>query len=155
MQYPGYNSGQVAFSEGNWFPFKIHNLIQLQDNNWYFVLMDTNGLKHFLSAEYYKNFNFQTGDVISCRIDKINCTGRIFLEPKHPYYIEGEIYSFDVLTFIENQKYGVLVVKDIFENRIEMQQELVQVTNYKVKKKVRCLVISIKKGTPNLELFTT
>jgi hypothetical protein len=117
--------------------------------------MDTNGLKHFLPAEYYTNFNFQTGDVISCRIDKINCTGRIFLEPKHPYYIEGEIYSFDVLNFIENEKYGVLVVKDIFENRIELQQEMVQVTNYKVKKKVRCLVISIKKGTPNLELFTT
>jgi len=89
MQYPGYNTGKVILSEGDWFPFRITKFVQLQDNSWYYVLQDINGLKHFMPAGYYKDYGFSIGIQIKCKIDRINCTGRIFLEPEHPYYQEG------------------------------------------------------------------
>ena len=90
MHYPAYNSGNIILSEGNWYLFRIYNLLQLQDSAWYYVLQDLNGLKHFMPADYYTNYGFKIGDEITCKVDRINCTGRIFLEPKHPRYIEGE-----------------------------------------------------------------
>ena len=99
MQYPGYNNSKILLTEGNWFPFRVHNLLQLQDNEWYYILEDINGLRHFISAEYYKKYGFKPGDEISCKIDKINCTGRMFLEPRHPHYNEGETYSFELVKY--------------------------------------------------------
>jgi hypothetical protein len=151
MHYPGYNSGSVILTEGGNFPFRVHNRVQLQDNAWYYVLQDINGLKHFMPAVYYEAYGFKPGDEIVCKIDRINCTGRIFLEPKHPVYNEGIIYTFDVLGFYENNTEQILNVKDWTGNVIEVKVggtlKLVKSVN-----RVQCLVKSIKKGKPVLEI---
>ncbi len=154
MQYPGYTSGKVILSEGEWFPFIIHNLVKLQDDEWYYVLQDVNGLKHFMYAKYYENYGFKPGDEISCKIDRINCTGRIYLEPKHPYYSVGEMYDFELLNVSDFNNEIVLIVKGFFENRIEipflnmMKVEIIE------EKMVRCIVKSIKKGQLILEIHS-
>jgi len=152
MQYPGYNTGNVILSEGKWFPFRIHNLVQLQDDAWYFVLQDINGLKHFMPAEYYESHGFKTGDEINCKIDRINCTGRIFLEPKHPYYNEGEIYSFDLISYQKKDSETIVIVREITGKEIEVP--LCGNNNFDIngENKVTCIVKSVKKGIPILEI---
>jgi hypothetical protein len=153
MQYPGYNSGHIILSEGEWFPFRIHNLVQLQDDGWYYVLQDINGMKHFMFAEDYKNYGFSPGDEIACKIDRINCTGRIFLEPAHPMYIEGEIYSFDVINYSTLNNKNVLHVKDILGILLEIPVNSMNKFDINKEKMVRCVVKSIKKGRLILEIY--
>lgn len=152
MQYPGYNTGKVIFAEGKWFPFKLHNLVQLQDDTWYFVLKDINEMKHFMPAEHYGSYGFKPGDEISCKIDRINCTGRIYLEPKHPYYNEGEIYSFDLISYSEKDSNRILIVREIAGNKIEVPVCGNNILSINGEKNVRCMVKSIKKGIPILEI---
>jgi len=154
MQYPGYNTGNLELSEGKWFPFKIHNLVQLQDDEWYYVLQDINGMKHFMPAENYERYGFNTGDEILCKIDRINCTGRIFLEPKHPYYKEGEIYFFDVIIRLDQGSEKELIVKDLLGNSIKVPVCTNKYIDSKEEKKVRCLVKTITKGKIILEIYS-
>ncbi|MDO9257227.1 MAG: hypothetical protein Q7U54_17035 [Bacteroidales bacterium] len=152
MQYPGYNSGNVILSEGKWFPFKIHNLVQLQDDAWYYVLQDINGMKHFMAAGNYKSYGFIVGDQILCKIDKVNCTGRVFLEPKHPIYEEGEIYYFDFISYSDSGLESVLMVKENFGNIVEVVVNGTKKVDINEEKRVRCSVKSITKGRLVLEI---
>jgi len=154
MQYPGYNSGKVILSEGEWFPFIIHNLVKLQDDEWYYVLKDINGLKHFMSAKYYENYGLKLGDEILCKIDRINCTGRIYLEPEHPFYTEGEIYDFEVLNVSDWNNEITLKVKGFSESSIEIPLYNIKKVEIKEEKMVRCIVKSIKKGRLFLEIHS-
>ena len=152
MQYPGYNSGKIILVEGDYFPFSILNLIQLQDNEWYYILKDINGLKHFMPAESYNNYGFKPGEEIFCKIEKINCTGRIFLEPEHPFYKVGDIYYFDVIKYPNPDDENVLIVKEISGNLIKVPVNSTKKVDISEGKKVRCSVKSIKKGKLNLEI---
>ena len=152
MKYPGYTSGSVVLTEGLWYPFRVHKLVQLQDDAWYFVLEDINGLKHFLPAENYQDYRIKPGDEVSCKIDKINCTGRIYLEPRHPYYTEGEIYDFEIVKFTNSVNGSMVVVQEMSGNQLEILIDGVLKADLKVKNTVRCRVNSIKKGNLFLEL---
>ncbi|MEI6059733.1 MAG: hypothetical protein WCR72_03440 [Bacteroidota bacterium] len=151
MHYPGYDSGKVLLSEGQWYPFRIHNLMQLQDDAWYYVLVDINGLKHFMPASYYENYGFATGGLINCKIDRINCTGRIFLEPEHPFYKEGEIYLFDILGFADPSDPHILIVREMNGAGIDLPLSRKEIKQLETREKLSCLVKSIKKGKPVLE----
>ena len=152
MQYPGYNSGNVILKKGEWCPFTVYNIVQLQDAEWYYILLDSNGLKHFLQAEYYSNHGINIGDKILCKIEKINCTGRIFLEPKHPYYNEGENYTFSVLEFLNSGAEKLFIVRDSYGNSIEVPVCNDKSVKVKSEKLVNCIVKTIKKGIPVLEI---
>jgi len=156
MQFPGYNTGNIILSEGDWFPFKIHNLVQLQDDEWYYVLIDVNGLKHFMPAAFYKNYGLTIGEELLCKIDRINCTGRIFLEPKHPLYCENESYFFDLAEVKPMVSSGESIyVKELFGNLIEVSALKKAADKIRfLDRKVRCVVKSIKKGLPILEIET-
>ncbi len=152
MQYPGYNTGNILLIEGGWFPFRIHNLVSLQDEEWYYILEDINGLRHFIPADCYKLYGFKPGDEISCKIVKINCTGRLFLEPQHPFYNEGETYSFEFVKYQDKHDPQIVLVRDIFENNIEVLLKLNKKFDANEVKMVKCIVKSIKKGIPILEI---
>jgi hypothetical protein len=154
MQYPGYNSGNVFLTEGEWFPFKIHNLVQLQDDAWYYVLQDINGMKHFMAAESYKSYGFSIGDQILCKIDRVNCTGRVFLEPKHPIYREGEIYSFSISKYPNPDNKEVLIVHEVSGNSLEVPVNSINKIDINEQKMVRCIVKNIKKGKLVLEIYS-
>lgn len=155
MQYPGYHAGNVHLEEGEWYPFKIHNLVKLQDKANYFVLIDRNGMKHFMPSEYYTNYGFKIGDEILCKIDRINCTGRIFLEPEHPFYKEGKIYSFDLQNYIIQGNNLSLFVKGIRGKPLEVKACDTDINNLAKNKTVSCKVQNIKKGELILEFYDT
>jgi hypothetical protein len=157
MQYPGYETGNVILSEGGWFSFRIHNLIQLQDNEWYYVLVDSNNMKHFMPSGYYTSYGFKINDVIRCKIARINCTGRIFLEPEHPYYSEGKTYLFEIVSERStegNDEFNeMLCVKDILGNCIEVALRGNTILKSTSNNNVPCMVKSIRKGQLILELY--
>jgi hypothetical protein len=154
MQYPGYDSGTTILSEGKFFPFKVYNIVKLQDQEWYYILQDINGLKHFLHGENYIHYNLKSGDEITCKVEKINCTGRVYLEPTHPYYKEAEIYDFELVGFNKNKEENRIIVSDIFGNKIEIRFSGESNLQIKDKKLLRCVVKSIRKGVPILEIFS-
>jgi hypothetical protein len=79
------------------YDFKVVRVITLPDDTRSWVLTHTGADRYMLPYELYTDYGIAEGMIIRCRVDKINCTGRIFLEPEHPYYREGEHYSFTLL----------------------------------------------------------
>ncbi|MBW6479059.1 MAG: hypothetical protein K0B37_06480 [Bacteroidales bacterium] len=104
-------------TEGNYYSFKILKTMELGSDS-YFVMQDPLGYKILMPANFYPHYGFEPGQTIQCRVDKINCNGRMFLEPLHPHYREGHIYEFDVLSsgvrinILDEQEYFIKV-KDV------------------------------------------
>ena len=88
------SSDKSTLEEGKYYPFKITGSVKLPDGRDCFILSDINQVKHLLYKEYYTKYQFELNQVVRCRIDKINCAGKIYIEPEHPFYKLGETYSF-------------------------------------------------------------
>lgn len=72
----------------------------------FYVLADPFGTKHLLKADYYQAYQFYQGQKIRCRVDKINCSGKRFLEPEHPIYQVGQEYLFRIQSVDYSQPTG-------------------------------------------------
>jgi hypothetical protein len=136
--------------QGESYSFTIHKSITLGQNEEYYVMREPFGYKLLMPKTYYVRYGFDIGQQVICRIDKINCIGRVFLEPRHPYYCEGEIYNFDVVRIektseiSQNNIYNV-VVRDV----LGYEWLVVSINEYLVDKQqvsINCLVQRIKKG---------
>ncbi len=143
----------ARLEEGRTYPFQILNIVSLGPEDDWFVMQDPNGYKILVPQGFYKSYGFNPGQKIRCRVDKINCNGRMFLEPLHPHYKEGEVYPFDVLckgrrVNIIGQEEYYFMVKDVYGN-----QWKIRTCSEKLwanpPEKLHCLLLRIKKG----ELF--
>ncbi|MEA3445107.1 MAG: hypothetical protein U9R19_10325 [Bacteroidota bacterium] len=85
---------------GKVYSFGIKSIIDISGEE-FFILIDPEDKKHLLPLVYYSHYNFRPEQIISCKVDKINCTGKIFLEPINPFYSVGETYNF---TFVEEKQ---------------------------------------------------
>ncbi len=84
----------ARLTEGKVYQFRILKTVSLgPDDDWY-VLEDPKGYKILLPQMHYQDYGLATGNVINCRVDKVNCNGKVFLEPEHPHYQEGKEYDF-------------------------------------------------------------
>ena len=140
----------MKLQEGQNYLFKLEGLIELPDGKLFHRLSDPNDIKHLLPAEPYDKFGLESKEEIICHVDKINCSGKIFLEPEHPFYKINKEYLFPVIGFeeIENS-----------ENRLETEIILKEKTGKKVRvpadwfpkvkkigEEIWCRVGRIKKG---------
>lgn len=142
----------MKFEVGAWYLFKIEKVSDVLEKGIYYVLQHESGRKMLLNAQYYVKYKFKIGQIIECRVDKVNCTGQVFLEPRHPVYDEGSIYSFKKLSIKENvDKTFCLLVKDVFDNEIEVflseKHEKHELTDDEY---LSLKVDRIKKGLPSL-----
>lgn len=99
--------------------FEIVGKQTIEQEN-YFVLKDIFETKHLLPEKYYKNYNLNIGNIIKGRIDKINCQGKIFIEPEHFFYKINQNYKFqflgrEVKVTKNGTKQTFLTVKDKFD----------------------------------------
>lgn len=140
----------ARLTEGAVYPFRIIKTVSLGPEDDYYVLEDPNGYKILLTKSYYEGYGFRTGETIDCRVDKINCNGKVFLEPMHPFYREGEAYFFDFvckdkLKNILNKEEHFFIVRD----RLGKDWK-VRIHDKKVwdnpPKQIKCLLVRIKKG---------
>lgn len=139
----------MVFKEGEWYNFKIINQIDIPDKGNQLVLQHSSGRKILLPTDNYVKYNLTIGSSIDCRVDKINCTGQIFMEPKHPYYSIGDVYTFKILAI--NDKDNLIEVGDVLGNKIEV------FSNYFIDcaiNEIPLKVINIKKGKPQLAFPT-
>jgi hypothetical protein len=151
MDYPGYFSSHHPLLEGEWYTFTIHNRVVLQDGESYYVLYGPDMVKHFLPARPYEPYALTVGAEIRCRVDRINCTGRIFLEPEHPVYSEGEIYPFERISGTNSDRDSICLVQDFFENRIEVKLNPDTELPFLPGNTMYCRIRKIKKAIPELD----
>jgi hypothetical protein len=139
----------MKFEQGIWYSFLIVGVANILDKGEHFILLHESGRKMLLKVEYYVKYNFSIGQNIECRVDKVNCTGQVFLEPKHPYYIENQVFSFELLnTFIDEESFYNTTVKDVFGNCIDVF--INQIEYLQTNKSILLRVSKVKKGVPIL-----
>lgn len=145
---------QYKFTEGEVHPFIVSGFTEIPGTDEsFFILINPFGGKHLLKSIHYKHYNIQVNQTINCKIDKINCSGKIYLEPENPIYKEGNIYEFEfVKTTNQTNSVGeeekVAIVQDQFG--IEQKCSLTEDYNLEnLTKTIQCKVLRIKKG----ELF--
>ena len=137
--------------EGQQYTFEVTGITELEDRGTCFVLKDPFGYKHLLTKEVYEDYHIEPGTSISCHVDKINCDGKVFIEPEHYYYKPGEIYSFDFLNFVNQvNEYGdkdlLAQVKDQFGNKTHVLLKLGSVSVLNPPSLIDCRLERIKKG---------
>lgn len=136
-------------TEGQCYPFLILKVMELGSDS-YFVMQDPLGYKVLMPRNFYLNYGFEPGQTIQCRVDRINCNGRMFIEPSHPHYKEGKSYLFPVIE--SGSEVGMLGetehfmwVKDVFEQKWKVRvgsEQLLQAPG----SQAFCLLERIKKG---------
>ncbi len=92
---------KLHLEQGISYFFVFFKKILFPDQAEYFVAIDPFGDKHLIPTKYYSSYNLIVGTSYLCKIDKINCLGRIFIEPPHPYYRENNSYLFEYFEEIE------------------------------------------------------
>ncbi len=136
-------------TEGEYYPFSIIKKMEMGRES-YYVMQDPLGYKILMPANFYTHYGFKPGQTITCRVDKINCNGRMYLEPMHPFYKEGEVYDFKVsdkgvrINILDEQEY-FLLIKDVFDQQWTVKVYSEQVIDH-TSGKIRCRVERIKKG---------
>lgn len=96
----------MKLTEGADYSFVLRKLVQLEDEPAFWLLRSPEGINYTLEAAMYEHYNFVAETEIICRVDKINCSGKVFLEPQHPIYREKQLYPFIVrnrISEIENE----------------------------------------------------
>ena len=112
----------LLLESGKSFDLQILKIIHIPGDKNYFMACDLNGLRHLIPSAYYDDYQLSEGDTVSCRLDRINCLGRFFFEPVHPFYKSGGEYYFKLKEFLRYpdyiDKYSAKVM-DIFGNECE------------------------------------
>lgn len=134
--------------EGLTYPFIVLKDTVLPDGSEVWIFQDIIGQKILLEKKNYVKYPIHAGETISCRVDRINCSGRIYLEPPHPVYADERVYEFDIVKKGESRGRGIIaVVRDIFGNELNVDistSTVAKIINNKVELKVKLL----KKGIP-------
>jgi hypothetical protein len=112
--------------EGKEYKFLFEKQLSLPDNSRHYLLKGPDSKKYLIPAARYSHYGLSPGSEIFCRIDRINCKGEIFLEPRNPWYSEGKSYPFivdgtDIRTDSTGYNHEVVVVLDINGNKINYE----------------------------------
>ena len=137
----------MKLNEGEIHSFQVINIVTIEGEGDFYVLRhNITGRRLLLPVEPYSKYSIKKGQQITCRVDKVNCTGKVFLEPKHPYYEEGKSYPFDIVSKQNEGNNLYYIVSDCFENQIKIP---FNENNLKIEgEKLFLKVDRIKKGVP-------
>lgn len=141
--------------EGEEYIFTAGKEIETPDGKLYRILEGPDNVKYLLRAELYKNYEISEGKKIICRVDKINCKGEVFLEPRHPVYTPGKKYKFKVVSYeLRSNESGsetmVIIVQDIFGNKIAVPSDRLTSEKYPPGSYIVLTIEKISKGRPIL-----
>jgi len=140
----------MKLEEGQYYSFIALKTIKLPDSSDNLILAGPDNKKYLLPLIYYNGYDLNAKKEIVCKVDKINCSGKVFLEPLHPFYKEGDSFSFIVESFtsVVNKDYPesvVFSVRDILDNLINIPVGLINPTT-KMGSEVKLKVERISKG---------
>lgn len=152
MTAPGWYSEGKKLAEGKVYSFRFVKTTVLSDGLDYMVFEDPFAIRHLIPYEMYRNYGLQPDSEVRCLVDRINCTGRVFLEPQHPHYTAGEAYQFRIVESLQaegEELTGSLMVADVFGNVIGVEVPEASLVD-KSRGEVQCVVVKIRKGIPEL-----
>lgn len=115
----------VKLIQGKAYRFLVEKEMTLPDRSKHFLLTGPDTKKYLIPEKRYAHYKITPGKTITCRIDKINCKGEIFLEPRCPWYTEGRYYDFtvegiEVRTDNSGINHNVVVVTDKTGSKISV-----------------------------------
>lgn len=140
----------IKLMEGDTAEFEIIGLRTLPDDQICYLLRGPDGFSSLLPQKYFKQYGFETGKSIVCTVDRINCNGRIFLEPQHPIYSAGQYYPFKIINRRSfNSSMGVHTFLALFDDFNHIH--VVCVDGIYDKDEIEYKVQSIHKGRLYLE----
>lgn len=123
--------------------------IELSETEQYWVAETVDGQRFLIDYFQYVHYGFTTGQSIQVQVDKINCSGKVFVEPNHPVYEREKTYVFSIDSVLsKNENYFSLIVKDVFDNNISVQFHAKGLD--RIPESVELLVIGLRKGLPVL-----
>ncbi|MEI6348818.1 MAG: hypothetical protein WCP69_12800 [Bacteroidota bacterium] len=128
---------QHKLKEGQWYDFIILKSTAIDDDE-YYVLETPLNTKMLLPKEPYADYGFKDNQTIHCKVDKISCSGKIYIEPKHPFYNINETYLFPLMDVVKIQNLyhqftDFVVVKDklnqliylpLWQNKEDLNNEI-------------------------------
>lgn len=152
MSVTGYYNRDRLLKVGCTYTFQYMKSVILEDGNRYMVLEDIHGMRHFLEHECYRHYNFSESSGIDCRVEKINCTGRIYLEPVHPVYNLESEYYFSISSIMETEEGNLISVHDCFNNLLNIKIPNSFTREMSVGDQIIARIDSIKKGIPELSI---
>lgn len=122
---------KMKLEEGRYYNFVPLRTITLPDSNENLILTGPDGKKYLLPLSFYNEYKLTERSEIVCKVDKINCSGKVFLEPQHPYYKEGEYYPFIFIELVIPEKSSqpgsnTFLVRDSYGNTITAPQNLLK-----------------------------
>jgi hypothetical protein len=114
--------------EGKEYKFLVGKELKLPDNSKHYLLKGPDSNKYLVPVSRYSHYGIVEGQVIKCRVDRINCKGEVFLEPQNPWYSEGKSYAFvvdgtDSRTDRAGISHEVVVVLDKMGNNLLVPYE--------------------------------
>lgn len=111
------NNKQGELEINRYYSFLLVKTTVMPDGLEYYVIEDIFEKRHLMEKEPYEKYGFILGETAEIRIDKVNCKGKVFFEPKHPRFSLGSTVE---VKFIEHateldkfkEEIHVLMVKD-------------------------------------------
>jgi len=145
--------------EGEIYTFLLKKKVSLPDGS-YYIIVDELGRQYLMNASYYDyNYSFVENTYIQCYIDKINCSGKIFMEPMHPKYKPNDVDIFDIVEVETRKKkktgdlFQVVLAKNNYAPKAAIEnldeQTIKKLIN---EKRVKAKVLRITKGELRLTI---
>jgi len=111
----------MKLNEGENHFFHVISIVNIVEEGDFYLLRHNTGRRILVPVKPYLKYNIKTGQQLNCRVDKVNCTGKVFLEPKHPVYEEGRNYPFKIVSIHqENTNNQYFLISDCFNNQIRV-----------------------------------
>ena len=144
-------------TEGESYVFRLTGRLNLDKGEDFFVVQDPFGYKMLLPAGFYAEYGFREGQELICRVDKISCSGKMYLEPRHPRYEEGNLYDFDVISLgyqrnLSGGEEWYYRIIDCLGKQWTVRKNAPKNLEPRFPVKIQCLVVRIKKGKLFLRL---
>jgi len=130
--------------EGNSYRFRVSKKVNIPPDNDEYIVVVLDDIRLLLKKNHFPNTEFIPNKEINCRVDKIGCNGKIYLEPENTNYKLFEDYFFDFEKIIEKDGNKRLLLYDDNGNKIDL---IYDEDFYKIDDdKVLCKLWRIKKS---------
>jgi hypothetical protein len=79
----------------------------------FMIFEDKDKERYLIPSRYYKTYKLQQNRPVKCLISRVDCAGKISIEPEHPYYKIGATYLFNFVKMMvtEESEYNPLTGK--------------------------------------------
>ena len=135
-----------GLNEGNRYRFRIERTGQNERMGKVYVVSDPWGNLHAFPAEFYQKYGLKIGSEFEGYVDRLSTKGFYYIEPQHPVYVPGEIYSFKILDKIKDRDKTLLFIEDCFKEIVKIEVP----TTFKKSNTLVAKVIAIHMGKPEL-----